>query len=45
MALYSCFDGEARAQIRTNKAIELKLEQWKNDSSKIFKLLLLGEFV
>ena len=43
MALCSCFlDEEAKAQLRINRAIERDLVQWKKDSCKEFKLLLLG---
>ena len=42
MAFTCCLDEDAKAQLRVSKAIERELEQWKRDSSREFKLLLLG---
>lgn len=38
-----CLDEETRASLRVSKEIERELERWKKDSSKEYKLLLLGE--
>ena len=42
MAFTCCLDEDAKAQLRVSKAIERELDQWKRDSSREFKLLLLG---
>lgn len=43
MELACCMDAEARAALRVNKDIEREIERWKRDSSKEYKLLLLGK--
>ncbi len=42
MAFACCLDEEAKAQLRVSRAIERELESWKKESSREFKLLLLG---
>lgn len=42
MALTCCLDEEAKAQLRVSRAIESEISQWKRESSREFKLLLLG---
>lgn len=40
--LACCLDEDAKAQLRVSRAIEREIEAWKRDSSREFKLLLLG---
>lgn len=42
MAFACCLDEEAKAQLRVSRAIEKDIENWKKESSREFKLLLLG---
>ncbi len=42
MAFACCLDEEAKAQLRVSRAIERDIENSKRESSKEFKLLLLG---
>lgn len=44
MALFACcLDEDTKASMRVSRAIDRELLQWKRDSSKEFKLLLLGK--
>lgn len=42
-AFSCCLDEETRTAMRLSKEIEREIERWKKDSSKEYKLLLLGE--
>ena len=42
-AFSCCLNGETRRATRRSEEIDLEIEQWKKDSSKVYKLLLLGK--
>ena len=39
---FTCCSSVAREQLRVSKAIDLQLEQWKRDTNRELKVLLVG---